>query len=129
MHVATYLLFQGDAEEALHFYQKVFRDTELTAIHHYPQSSGEIAGKLLPSRLRIGDHQLMLADSPNPHEFTFTPSTSIYINFETEDELIEAHDMLADGADILMPLDDYGFSVMYAWIQDKFGVCWQLNLP
>ncbi|MAT35466.1 MAG: hypothetical protein CMK06_10070 [Ponticaulis sp.] len=129
MHVATYLLFQGNAEEALHFYQRVFRDTEITAIHHYPRDAGEMAGKLLPSRLRIGDHQLMLADSPNPHDFTFTPSTSIYINFENEEELIEAHDILCEDGDIMMPLDDYGFSEMFAWLNDKFGVSWQLNLP
>lgn len=129
MHVATYLLFQGDAEAALNLYKQTFRDIEVNQIHRYPSDSGEMAGKLLPTRVRIGDHQLMLADTPNPHEFTFTPSTSIYINFESEEELIEVHDMLCDGGDVLMPLDDYGFSEQYAWINDPYGVSWQLNLP
>jgi uncharacterized glyoxalase superfamily protein PhnB len=35
---------------------------------------------------------------------------------------------LSDGGEMLMPLDDYGFSKRFAWVADRFGVCWQLNL-
>ena len=129
MQFATYLLFQGEAEEAFHYYQRVFPEAEALAINRYPADAGEMAGKLLPTRLTIAGYTLMLADSPNPNEFSFTPSTSIYINFEDEDELMDVHDHLVAGGDVFMPLDDYGFSQQFAWIQDKFGVSWQLNLP
>jgi uncharacterized glyoxalase superfamily protein PhnB len=37
-------------------------------------------------------------------------------------------DRLADGGQVVMPLDDYGFSRLFAWVADKFGVSWQLNM-
>lgn len=129
MHVATYLMFQGHAEEALNLYRQAFPQLGVNIVNRYPEEAGEMAGKLLPTRITIGEHEIMMADSPSVHEFTFTPSTSLFISFENEDELIHVHDLLADDGDVLMPLDDYGFSEMFAWINDKFGVSWQLNLP
>ncbi|MDF1679958.1 VOC family protein [Ponticaulis sp.] len=129
MHVSTYLMFTGDAEAALNFYRQVFPDMEVSEVNRYPEESGELAGKLLPTRIVIGDHNIMLTDSPNVHQFSFTPSMSIFINFETEEELVAVHDRLCAEGEPLMPLDDYDFSRMFAWIQDKFGVSWQLNLP
>ena len=129
MRAATYLLFDGVAEEALHFYMSVFPDAEVLAIHHYPASADDMAGKLLPSRLQIAGQIFILADNPNPQDFTFTPAMSTFIEFDDEAELEMVHDMLCAEGDALMPLDDYGFSQHFAWIQDKYGVSWQLTLP
>ncbi|MGI9524987.1 MAG: VOC family protein [Hyphomicrobiaceae bacterium] len=63
------------------------------------------------------------------HEFDFTPSVSLFVNFGVAAELDRAFGKLADGGTILMPLDDYGFSLRFGWLSDAFGVSWQLNLP
>ncbi|MBD1915291.1 VOC family protein [Phormidium sp. FACHB-322] len=45
-----------------------------------------------------------------------------------EDELQRAFEQLSFGGEVLMPLDDYGFSQRFSWVNDRFGVSWQLNL-
>jgi len=71
----------------------------------------------------------MATDSPIPHAFTFTPSTSIFVECDTREQLDGAVEKLIDGGQALMPPGSYGFSTWFAWIQDRFGVSWQLNLP
>jgi predicted 3-demethylubiquinone-9 3-methyltransferase (glyoxalase superfamily) len=63
------------------------------------------------------------------HAFTFTPAFSFFVDCESEEELKRLYAALsADGA-TLMPLGNYGFSRQFAWVNDRFGVSWQLNLP
>ena len=67
-------------------------------------------------------------DSFVAHDFSFTPSFSIWIETETEDEIERLFAALGDGGTQLMPLDDYGFSRRFGWVNDRYGVSWQLNL-
>jgi predicted 3-demethylubiquinone-9 3-methyltransferase (glyoxalase superfamily) len=53
---------------------------------------------------------------------------SVWIETGSEDELERLFAALADGGSQLMPLDDYGFSRRFGWVNDRFGVSWQLNL-
>ena len=48
-------------------------------------------------------------------------------NFLTEDAVYL--NALSHSGQVLMPLDDYGFSKQFGWVNDRFGVSWQLNLP
>jgi predicted 3-demethylubiquinone-9 3-methyltransferase (glyoxalase superfamily) len=64
----------------------------------------------------------MCIDSNVKQEFTFTPSFSLFITCDSEEEINRLYENLTDGGRILMPLDNHGFS-------KKFGVSWQLNLP
>jgi len=68
-------------------------------------------------------------DSPVKHAFTFTPSVSLFIDCKSAAQLDTLFEKLSGGGEVLMPLDDYGFSKKLAWINDKYGVSWQLNLP
>ena len=70
----------------------------------------------------------MCIDSPIAHAFTFTPTFSLFVDCDSEAELHRIHDALVVGGATLMPLGDYGFSRRFAWISDRFGVSWQLNL-
>ncbi|WP_243140930.1 VOC family protein [Candidatus Galacturonibacter soehngenii] len=52
----------------------------------------------------------------------------MYVTCNTEDEISNLYQRLNEGGQELMPLDDYGFSKKFGWVNDRFGVSWQLNL-
>jgi uncharacterized glyoxalase superfamily protein PhnB len=54
---------------------------------------------------------------------------SVFVDGESLAELERVFAALSEGGQVLMPLDDYGFSKRFAWTTDRFGVSWQLNLP
>ena len=67
-------------------------------------------------------------DSGGEHRFTFTPAMSLFVDFDSSEPLQAAFETLAEGATILMPLQRYDFSEKFAWLNDRYGVSWQLNL-
>jgi len=68
----------------------------------------------------------MAMDSPPVHEFTFTPSTSFFVTCESQSEVDRLFAALSEGGGVLMGLDSYPFAKRYAWVNDRFGVSWQL---
>ncbi|WP_321488949.1 VOC family protein [uncultured Hyphomonas sp.] len=117
--VSTYLMFTGQAADALALYTDVF-----------PQSESSVRdGPVYMADWRLAGHDVMLVDSPPVHDFTFTPSTSLFVEFEEAAALDAAFAKLSDGGSVMMPLDNYGFSQRFGWVADRFGVSWQLNLP
>ena len=70
----------------------------------------------------------MCSDSSIEHEFSFTPSSSTFVEFDSLEDLERAFSILSKDGDILMPLDNYGFSQKFGWVNDRFGVSWQLNV-
>jgi len=71
--------------------------------------------------------KFMAMDSAMPPPFTFTPSISLFVECETEEEIAKLYSVLSNGGEVLMPLDNYGFSQRFGWVNDRFGVSWQLN--
>lgn len=70
----------------------------------------------------------MASENTLNHHFTFTPSMSLYVNCENEDELTSLFQRPSEGGGVMMPLNNYGFSKKFGWLADKYGVSWQLNL-
>jgi predicted 3-demethylubiquinone-9 3-methyltransferase (glyoxalase superfamily) len=70
----------------------------------------------------------MCIDSVVKHEFTFTPAISLYVKCDTVDEINRVFEKLSKGGSVLMPLASYPFSKKFAWLNDKYGVSWQLSL-
>ena len=62
------------------------------------------------------------------HEFTFTPSFSFFTTINSEDDFEKIYTELAKESLILMPVDNYGFSKKFVWLQDRFGISWQISL-
>ncbi|MDS9470965.1 VOC family protein [Sporosarcina pasteurii] len=128
--VLPFLMFQdGKAEEAMNYYTSLIEDSEITSIVRYGANESGDEGTVMQATFSLKGQAFMCIDSNIKHEFDFTPSFSIYITCETEEEIDELYNKLADGGQALMPLGDYGFSKKFGWINDKFGVSWQLNLP
>ncbi len=52
----------------------------------------------------------------------------LFVECESEAELDRAFDLLSDGGEVLTPADDFGFARKFAWVSDRFGLSWQLDL-
>ncbi|NCA99416.1 MAG: VOC family protein [Clostridia bacterium] len=134
------LWFNGNASEAVDFYITAFPDSKITGRSFYPPNPAEgladfqleLAGKVLTVEFELGQ-QPFVAINAGP-EFSFNPSISFMVNFDpSRDEkaaarLEELWQKLSADGDVLMPLDSYPFSPRYGWVQDRYGLTWQLIL-
>ncbi|MFF2178306.1 VOC family protein [Lysinibacillus sp. NPDC058147] len=118
----TFLMFQGQADEAIQQYQQWFSELQVESLT-YMENSQQVAMAVL----HLKGLKMMVNDSVIQHNFTFTPSTSIFMECESEEEIDSLVAQILEGGQALMPLDNYGFSKKFAWIQDRFGVSWQLT--
>jgi predicted 3-demethylubiquinone-9 3-methyltransferase (glyoxalase superfamily) len=127
--ITTFLMFEGQAEEAITFYTSLFEDSDIISItKNGPDGPGgpEAEGTVQRVLFTLKGQQYMPIDSFG-HEFTFTPSISLFVQCDSEDELDTLYEKLMEGGTAAMPLGDYGFSTKFGWVQDRFGVSWQLN--
>ncbi len=127
MKATPFLMFQGQAQDALALYREVFPDFEQIMLQEHPP--GPMAGQVAMARIRIGGQEIMLNDSPPVHAFTFTPSSSIFVDCDDEAQLRALAGKLGEGGAVMMEIANYGFSTLFTWLADRFGVSWQLNLP
>ncbi len=130
--ITTSLMFVGDqagkAEEAIALYISLFPNSKIISLDHYEAGENEPEGSVKMARFMISGTDFKAMDSYLDHKFTFTPSISLHVECESEAEIEEAFRTLADGGVELMPLDNYGFSEKFGWLNDRYGVSWQLNL-
>ncbi len=128
--VTPFLMFQNDnAEEAMNYYISIFEDSEIIHIKRYGANETGKEGTVNEATFSIKGQKFMCFDSHVKHQFTFTPSFSIFITCDSEDEIDSLYEKLIVDGQALMPLGNYGFSKKFGWINDKFGISWQLNLP
>jgi predicted 3-demethylubiquinone-9 3-methyltransferase (glyoxalase superfamily) len=125
--VLPFLMFQGDGAAALDLYLSVFPDAELAFVDRYGEGEAGPAGSLKMARLVLAGQAILMNDSPIKHGFTFTPAASLFVECESEDEVRRISAALKEGGAELMPVGDYGFSRLFAWVSDRYGVSWQLN--
>ncbi|PHR64428.1 VOC family protein [Alcanivorax sp.] len=122
------LMFQGRANVALDLYDSAIAPLELLSRTLYgPDEMGE-NGQVKTAWCRIGNVRIHCFDSPVPHDFDFTPSTSLCLALKDKQAVADTFAKLADGGTVLMPLDSYDFSPWFGWVQDCFGVSWQLSV-
>ena len=124
----TFLMFEGRAEEAMNLYTSLFKRSEILSITRYGGNEAGTEGTVQHAAFTLNGHEFMCIDSSAQHAFTFTPSISLYVRCDTEEEIDTAFATLSDGGQICMPLDRYPFSEKYGWVSDRFGVSWQLAL-
>ncbi|MGH3503344.1 MAG: VOC family protein [Nocardioidaceae bacterium] len=127
--IAPFLMFQGgDAEQAMTFYTSLFDDGHILDITRHGVADPGPEGTVQVARFSLSGQEFLCSDSFVTHDFSFTPSFSVWIETESEDEIQRLFAALSDGGMQLMPLDDYGFSRRFGWVNDRYGVSWQLNL-
>lgn len=126
--IRPFLMFQGEAEAAMNFYASLFPDARITDIQRYGPGAPGKEGSVMRATFCIAGQSVMCIDSPIKHAFTFTPAFSFFIECSSEEELGRLLAALSERGGVLMPRANYGFSREFAWVNDRFGVSWQLNL-
>lgn len=121
--ITTFLMFTGQAEEAMNFYISLFDDSEITNVLHQED------GKVLHATFTLNGQTFMCIDSPINHEFTFTPSISLFVTCDSLDEVSGLFEKLSHGGSVLMELGEIPGYEKFGWVQDPYGVSWQLSLP
>lgn len=123
-----FLMFQGgNAQAALDLYFATLPDSRMVRVERYAQGEHGPVGSIKVAVFTLCGREFMCSDSPIKHGFTFTPSSSTFVEFDSVAELERVFGILSDGGQVLMPLDNYGFSQRFGWVNDRFGVSWQLN--
>jgi predicted 3-demethylubiquinone-9 3-methyltransferase (glyoxalase superfamily) len=129
--ITPHLWFDKEATEAARFYTSIFphsKITNITTIHQVPSPTGE--SDIVSFELR---GQPFMAISAGPL-FKFNPSVSFIVNFDpsrerdAREKIDAVWGKLSQGGTVLMPLQEYPFSKRYGWLQDKYGLSWQLIL-
>jgi predicted 3-demethylubiquinone-9 3-methyltransferase (glyoxalase superfamily) len=126
--VTPFLMFEGAAEEAMMFYVSLFPRSEIRQIERYGARGPGANGSIKRADFTVAGQDMICIDSPAHHAFGFTPSVSLFVDCDSEAELETAFGQLSERGMVLMPLGDYGFSKKFGWVNDRFGVSWQLNL-
>ncbi len=127
--VTPFLMFEGEAQQAMELYTRVIPDSQILDVERYGADGPGPEGTIVLASISLHGQVVLVSDSYVQHDFTFTPSISLFVTCEDEAEIDRLTAALGDGGKVLMPLDNYGFSQRFAWVEDRFGVSWQLNLP
>ncbi|MCT4640191.1 MAG: VOC family protein [Bacteroidales bacterium] len=127
--IVSFLTFQEEnAEEAMNFYVSLFDNSKIVDIQRYQEGETEKVGTIKVARFLLNGSPFMCSDSYIKHDWSFTPAVSIFVDIDTEEQIVNAFEKLSEGGKVMMPLDNYGFSKKFAFVEDRFGVSWQLNL-
>ena len=127
--IMPHVWFDKEAKEAAAFYVSLFPDSaisNISTIRNTPSGDCDIVSFQLSG-------QPFMAISAGPL-FKVNPSISFFLNFDPSRDknarknLDATWEKLSEGGSALMPLDKYPFSERYGWIQDRYGVSWQLIL-
>lgn len=121
--IVPHLWYDKEAKEAASFYVSLFEDSKLLNVHileNTPSGDAEIVSFELAG-------QQFQAISAGPY-FKFNPSISLMVACESVEEVNTKWKALSEGGTELMPLGEYPFNKHYGWIQDRYGLSWQLML-
>lgn len=124
------LWFDTEAEEAVKFYTSIFGNSKINSVTRYPGVGQEIhqkeEGTVMTIDFELEGYQL-LALNGGPH-FQFNPSISLFVICKDEDEINRLWKRLFEGGKTLLALDSYEWSPRYGWLQDRYGLSWQLMI-
>ena len=120
-----FITIEKRAQEALDFYSSIFPSFSLISLNHHAEPHHEL---VMLAVFSIKGQEIMISDSFVSHEWDITPGISFFIDIDDEDDLDALSKSLGEQGKIHMPADNYGFSKRFAWVEDNFGVNWQLNV-
>ena len=112
--ITPFLWFDNNAEEAANFYISIFKNSKILNISRYGEAGPGPKGSVMSATFEL-EGQKFMALNGGP-QFTFSPAISFFVNCETQPEVDELWEKLSAG----------GKKNRCGWLQDKFGVSWQI---
>ena len=112
--ITPFLWFDSQAEEAMNFYVSIFRNSKVLTVNRYGDAGPGPKGTVMTANFLL-DGQEFVALNGGP-QYKFTPAISFVVNCESQQEVDEYWDKLSAG----------GREDPCGWLQDKFGVSWQI---
>jgi predicted 3-demethylubiquinone-9 3-methyltransferase (glyoxalase superfamily) len=112
--ITPFLWYDGNAEEAAKFYISIFKNSKMGKISRYGDAGPGPKGSVMSVTFQI-EGQEFFALNGGPH-FKFTPAISFFVNCETQNEVDDLWEKLSAG----------GRTDRCGWLQDKFGLSWQI---
>jgi predicted 3-demethylubiquinone-9 3-methyltransferase (glyoxalase superfamily) len=112
--IVPFLWFDGKAEEAMNFYTSIFKNSKIISVTRYGDAGPGPKGSVMSCVFQI-EGQDFYALNGGPM-FKFSPAISLFVNCETQDEVDELWEKLSAG----------GKKNRCGWLDDKFGVTWQI---
>jgi predicted 3-demethylubiquinone-9 3-methyltransferase (glyoxalase superfamily) len=125
--ITPFLMFEGDAEAAMNFYISLLPASRIDSITRYGDDGPGKPGSVVHATFTLKGQQLACIDSIVKHKFSFTPAISLFVECDSEAEVDMLFEKLSAGGQILMPLGSYPFGKRFGWLNDKFGVSWQVR--
>ena len=129
--ITPFLWFDNQAEEAVNFYLSAFNNSGIKTTTRYSNEGAKASGMPQNSVMTMSfqiEGQDFVAINGGPF-FQITPTISFFVNCESVQEIDRLWGKLSQNGTVMMELGGYPFAEKYGWIQDKFGVSWQLILP
>lgn len=117
--ITPFLMFDNNLGEALKLYASTFSDWKLL-------SQNQTGDMVMSATFAISGKEI-LSFNGGPH-FKFTPAISFFLSCQTSKEVEKIWASLSQEGIVLMELQEYPFSEKFGWLQDKFGVSWQVHL-
>ncbi|MFZ4729851.1 MAG: VOC family protein [Pseudanabaena sp.] len=112
--ITPFLWFDCKAEEAMNFYMSIFKNSKIVNIMRYGEADPEKNGTVMSAVFELqGQEFIVINGGP---QFTFSPAISFFVNCETQAEVDEFWEKLSEG----------GKTNRCGWLDDKFGVSWQI---
>ena len=127
--IATFLTSQKeDADQAMNFYVGLFDNSRIVNLKRWEKEGPGKEGTVMHATFNLNGKLFMCSDRPPIHDWDFTPAVSNYVECVDESQLEQLFTKLSENGKVMMPLDNYGFSQKFGFVEDRFGVSWQLNL-
>ncbi len=112
--ITPFLWYDGNAEEAMNLYVSVFKNSKIVSVTRYGDAGAGPKGTVMSATFQL-EGQQFYALNGGP-QYKFTPTISLFVNCETQQEVDELWDKLSAG----------GRKDRCGWLQDKYGLSWQI---
>lgn len=112
--ITPFLWFNQNAEEAIDFYNSIFKNSKTVSVSRYGEGGPAPKGTLMTATFEL-EGQTFMTLNGGPH-FAFTPAISLFVNCETQEEVDELWEKLSEG----------GKTNRCGWLEDKYGLSWQI---
>jgi PhnB protein len=131
MKLNAYLLFNGNCEEAIKFYEKCLGGKIVAMLPHKGTPAEKHAppgweNKILHARLDVGDQMLLASDCP-PDAFKVPQGFSVCLGVTDPKDAEQYFHALEDGAKVTMPIQKTFWSPMFGMLTDRYGIPWIIN--